>query len=119
MYVKNKETKMGYVIAHGTDLVLSQQAANIEYEMMIISDNIQMLSQDAANIMSQYSTSTNGGTGGVQQDAYAKLAEINAKEKALEAELKVLQTQHSAIQQNMEATEKLIDENVKKSAAWS
>ena len=111
---------MGYVIAHGTDLVLSQQAANIEYEMMIISEDLQMLSQDAAVLMSEYSrTSTNGGTEGVQPDAYAKLAEIEAKEKAVQAELKVLETQHSAIQQNMEATEKLIDENVKKSAAWS
>ena len=111
---------MSYVIAHGTGLDLSQQAANIEYDMMLISEDLKVLSKDAAVLMSEYSrTSTNGGTEGVQPDAYAKLAEIEVKEKAWQAELKVLETQHSAIQQNMEATEKLIDENVKKSAPWS
>ena len=112
---------MSYVLPTANDTSLSLQASNIEYEMMLLSENLQMIANDANQIMSEYSNSlTNTATvGATQPDAYAKLAQINAQEKAIQAELKVLETQHSAIQQNMEAVEKLVDENIKKSAVWS
>lgn len=107
--------KMCLPISHGDLCSLSLEISNKDYQMMELCDDQQELARQKSDITGNYSRQA--ATGEVapeaQSQAQTKLSDINTKEKGIEMQLKTIETQRTALVQRYEATEKLIESDVK------
>ena len=123
---------MGLAVAQGTSLFITMRKADIEYRLMLISDQLTKLayrvSQETTDLINQFQTQMAASEGvdevtQVTADVMTS-AEVNslynsitlqyqAKEKLLTNEKKQLETQEKALDTEAEWVDKLIESGTK------
>ena len=101
---------MTIAAAQARVMTLTMYKSDLEYRLMSISNQKQALALQSAAYAQAYSEA--GGTDSLENDPY--MLAIQYKDKALETEQKTLETQQAAATEDLNAIEKLLQNNIKK-----
>jgi len=115
---------MGLVASQARLLMLNDRKSSLEFQMQCITGRMSAAAAQTAGIAqrqaAEYTKLTGNPTDAEKavvdsnlQQLEADLAKINAWDKQLSLMQKQIETQHSAVEQEMQGVQKIIDANIK------